>query len=107
MIVLMYILMWMFLGVCLYKGMVCVDGGVCNNFASLSSVMLCVGLDFEDKIDWDVMIILSEFKLRYVMFIFLDDVELWDMYECGKRDIAFWLRSDEGRKFVVKFVIDD
>jgi hypothetical protein len=102
-----YIPTWTFPGVCLHKGMVCVDGGVCNNLASLSPATLRVGLDPEDKTDWDATIIPSEPKPRYATFIPLDDAELWDMYECGKRDIASWLRSDEGRKFAAKLATDD
>ena len=97
-----YIPTWTFPGVCLHKGMVCVDGGVCNNLASLSPATLRVGLDPGDKHHWGATFVPSKPKPRYATFIPLDDAELWDMYETGKRDISSWLQSDEGKTFAAK-----
>jgi hypothetical protein len=82
--------------------MVCVDGGVCNNLASLSPATLRVGLDPGDKHHWGATFVPSKPKPRYATFIPLDDAELWDMYETGKRDISSWLQSDEGKTFAAK-----
>jgi len=97
-----YIPVWTFPGVCLHQGMVCVDGGVTNNLASLSSETLRIGLDPEDATDWGATLIPSAPRRRIDTFIPADDSGLTQMYECGKRDIARWLTTAEGKRFSAK-----
>ena len=82
--------------------MVCVDGGVVNNLASLSPETLRVGLDPEDKTDWGATLVPSKPKARRHTFIPACDVGLAEMYECGKSDIAAWLETADGKKFASK-----
>ena len=97
-----YIPTWTFPGACLHRGMVCVDGGVVNNLASLSPETLRVGLDPEDKTDWGATLVPSKPKARRHTFIPACDVGLAEMYECGKSDVAAWLETADGKKFASK-----
>ena len=97
-----YIPLWTFPGVCLHQGMVCVDGGVMNNLASLSPSSLRIGLDPEDATDWGATLVPSEPRPRHNTFIPADDDGLEAMYDCGKRDIAKWLESPDGVEFAAK-----
>lgn len=97
-----YIPTWTFPGVCLHRGMVCVDGGVTNNLASLAEETLRIGLDPEDTTDWGATLVPSAPRPRHNTFIPADDDGLSEMYACGKRDIARWLKTAEGKRFAAK-----
>lgn len=99
-----YIPLWTFPGVCLHRGMVCVDGGVMNNLASLSPSSLRIGLDPEDAQDWGATFVPSVPHPRRNTFIPADDDGLEQMYDCGKRDIAVWLETAEGKQFAAKIL---
>jgi hypothetical protein len=94
-----YIPTWTHPGVCLHRGMLCVDGGVTNNLPALSPASLKVGLDADDVASWGADLVPSEPLSRVNTFIPADERNLQRMLLCGKDDARRWLRTARGRAF--------
>lgn len=94
-----YIPTWTHPGVCLHRGMVCVDGGVTNNLPALSSTSLKIGLDTDDIASWDADLVPSKPLSRVNTFIPADETNLQRMLLCGKEDARRWLRTKRGVAF--------
>lgn len=97
-----YIPTWTHPGMCLHRGMVCVDGGVTNNLPALCSESLRCGLDLDDIQSWGADLVPSEPLARVNTFIPADEAHLQRMLTCGKEDINRWLMTDKGRAFTEK-----
>jgi hypothetical protein len=94
-----YIPTWTHPGVCLHRGMVCVDGGVTNNLPALSSTSLKIGLDTDDIASWDADLVPSKPLSRVNTFIPADEQNLQRMLLCGKEDARRWLNTKRGKAF--------
>lgn len=97
-----YIPTWTHPGVCLHRGMLCVDGGVTNNLPSLCEDSLRIGLDADDIPAWNADLVPSEPLSRVNTFVPANEANLQRMLDCGKEDIARWLKTPRGRVFVEK-----
>ena len=95
-----YIPAWTFPGVCIHRGMVCVDGGVTNNLPSLCHDSLRVGLDTSDIEAWNADLAPSEPLTRINTFVPANEANLQRMLDCGKEDVVRWLKTARGRAFV-------
>uniref|UniRef100_A0A7S0X6V2 Patatin n=1 Tax=Mantoniella antarctica TaxID=81844 RepID=A0A7S0X6V2_9CHLO len=95
-----YIPTWTHPGLCLHRGMICVDGGVTNNLPALSEDSLRIGLDAEDISAWNADLVPSKPLARINTFIPADEANLQRMLNCGKDDIRTWLATPAGRVFV-------
>jgi len=95
-----YIPAWTHPGVCLYDNMICVDGGVTNNLPALNETSLKIGLDLDDVQSWGADLVPSKPLARINTFIPADEQNLRNMLVRGKDDIAEWLKSERGARFV-------
>ena len=99
-----YIPLWTHPGICVHHGMVCVDGGVMNNLPSLSESALRIGLDPEDATNWGATLLPSAPAPRLHTFVPASNEGLEEMYTCGKKDIANWLKTSSGKQFQAKLL---
>jgi len=102
-----FIPIWTYPGICVHHGMLCMDGGVMNNLPSLSETALRIGLDPEDATNWGAQLIPSVPAPRFQTFVPASNEGLEQMYACGKKDIANWLKLPEGKLFAAKLLSDD
>jgi len=95
-----YIPTWTHPGVCVHRGMICMDGGVTNNLPALCSTSLKIGLDLDDIASWSADLVPSKPLARINTFIPADEANLREMLLRGKSDINKWLKSKRGEEFV-------
>mmetsp|Transcript_40738 Transcript_40738/g.100656 ORF Transcript_40738/g.100656 Transcript_40738/m.100656 type:complete len:335 (-) Transcript_40738:327-1331(-) len=97
-----YIPTWTHPGLCLLRGMMCVDGGVTNNLPALCSESLRIGLDADDVVSWDADLVPSKPLARVNTFIPANEANLQRMLLGGKDDINGWLATPRGCVFTEK-----
>ena len=95
-----YIPTWTYPGICFYRGMICVDGGVTNNLPNICVHSLRVGLDKDDTFTWNADFVPSQPLSRLNTFIPAQEASLQRMLDCGKDDINDWLNTCRGISFI-------